>query len=102
MAKASESLLLNVHSTKPVQGDDGTSDHVNIQWQGPAASFVLAALEKHGGTFGQFLTDAIRFYLWWMQATDGHSIFMVPHGRTSSRLRTELDKCQGQVVELMH
>lgn len=94
-------LNLAVTSSKTIQGDDNSGTHLHISWKGAAASFVFAAAAKYGGTFGEFLTDAIRFYFWYMGITDTHSLMMVPHGHMTPALENELLEAGGERMELM-
>jgi hypothetical protein len=93
-------ISFKVDSTTPLETDEHPANHMHIHWQGAAAQFILSAAEKHGGSFGQFLTDAVRFYFWYMTTTDTCSIVSVPHGKMSSVMRTEMDRIGAKPLEL--
>lgn len=93
-------ISLTMNSNTPVESGEGPVKHLHIHWHGAAAQFVLEALNKHGGSMGEFITDAMRFYFWYMTTTDHSTIISVPHGKISSGLRLEMDKVGAQTLKL--
>lgn len=93
-------ISIAVSANTPILSDEGKTHHLHVSWVGIPAVFIFAALRKYGGTTGEFLTDAIRFYYWYMNATDTHQLFVVPHSE-AWKVKESIEQAHGSPVELL-
>lgn len=90
---------LHVDCTTPLWVDTRCATHMHLEWRGAAATFIIMAIQKYGGTFGDFITDAIRFYFWYMSTTDRATLVSIPYGKVSDTLTAELDRVGAETLE---